>query len=89
MKRRFTPLAFCLSAMGAMALMSCDSTAREEENASVVNIEKGVTSPMSVTDADAAQAVTAEEPVGLGHNNPADTAQTVTTEEQPSDNAPE
>lgn len=46
-------LSSSLIAVGLTGLVSCgDKSDREEENASVVNIEKGVTSPMWTSDGD-------------------------------------
>ena len=46
-------LSSSLIALGLTGMVSCgDKSDREEENASVVNIEKGVTSPMWTSDGD-------------------------------------
>lgn len=47
---RFKTVAGCLLALGCFAAISCSGSDKEDENASVVNVEKGVTAPMSTPD---------------------------------------
>lgn len=40
----------CLSSVLVLGLTACHNNSNEDENASVVNVEKGVTSPVSISD---------------------------------------
>ena len=62
-------------ALGSMALSSCGDSQKDEENASVVNVEKGAASPMWTSEGEGAPMMEpqapAEEPTGEVEEAPA------------------
>ena len=62
---RFKALALCLSAMGAALMASCSGSPKEDENASVVNIEKQVAPAISTPDVNVGPEIASEAQVGI------------------------
>ena len=53
--------AACLAAFSLLALASCAGEAKEDENASIVNVEKGVASPVRAPEGEAAPEMASQE----------------------------